>query len=57
MAPLGPRFVFPFTYGYRLVWPAGRELTRPMRLFRTWMLAERDVYLEEASALLGREIR
>lgn len=52
-APLGPAFVNQLTYGYRLVWPAGKTLTRPMRNFRDWILVERDTFLEQASDLLG----
>jgi LysR family glycine cleavage system transcriptional activator len=53
VAPLGSDFVTQFSFGYRLVWPAGRTLTRPMRNFRDWILEERDTFLEQASVLLG----
>lgn len=53
VAPLGPRFVAQFSYGYRLVWPAGRSLSRPMWRFRNWILEERDAYVAEASTMLG----
>jgi len=56
VAPLGPELVAQFSYGYRLVWPAGRALTRPMRLFRRWILGEREDFLKEASRLLGCEL-
>ena len=56
VAPLGPDFVRPYSYGYRLVWPAGRALTRPMRLFRDWLMEERGTYLQTASKLLGVEL-
>jgi len=57
VAPLGPEFVNQFSFGYRLVWPSGRTLTRAMRDFRTWVLAERDVFIREASQLLGVKLR
>jgi len=53
VAPLGPGFVNQFSFGYRLVWPSGRTLTRAMRDFRKWALDERDVFIREASELLG----
>ena len=56
VAPLGKTFVTRFSFGYRLVWPAGRTMTRAMRSFRTWVLAERDVFLREASDLVGVEL-
>ena len=56
VAPLGPEFVRPLSYGYRLVWPAGRTMTRPMRQFRDWLLTERDLYLQKASEMLGTEL-
>ena len=57
VAPLGPAFVTQYTYGYRLVWPAGRALTRPMRRFRTWVLQERDKFVAQASELLGVQLK
>jgi len=56
VAPLGANFVTQFTYGYRLVWPAGRTLTQPMRSFRRWVLEERDAFVSRASELLGVEL-
>lgn len=56
VAPLGPSFVYAFSYGYRLVWPEGRELTRPLRVFRDFMEAERELYLAAASRALGVEL-
>ena len=56
VAPMGPEFVRPLSYGYRLVWPAGRTLTRPMRHFKNWLLEERDSYLKTASQMLGVEL-
>lgn len=57
VAPMGPNFVYPFSYGYRLVWPSGRTLTRPMRLFRDWLMEERDDYLNTASEILDLSLR
>jgi len=56
VAPLGPELVAPFSYGYRLVWPAGRVMTRPMRYFRKWMVVARDKFVRDASDLLGCEL-
>ena len=56
IAPLGPAFVIQYTFGYRLMWPAGRSLTRPMRNFRDWLLEERDAFLEQASDVLGVDL-
>lgn len=56
VAPLGPDFVHSFSFGYRLVWPAGRSLTRPMLLFQDWLLEERDTYLKMASEILGKTL-
>lgn len=56
VAPFGPDFVRPYSFGYRLVWPAGRSLTRPMRQFRDWMIDERDSYLRRASEILGVDL-
>jgi len=53
VAPMGPDLVAQFSYDYRLVWPVGRTLTRPMRYFRTWVLVERDKLIRDASELLG----
>ena len=55
VAPMGPELVNRFSYRYRLVWPAGRTLTRPMRDFRRWILAESDKFAKDASELLGVE--
>jgi len=57
IAPMGPDFVSQFSYGYRLVWPAGRQLTHPMRAFRSWILTERDKFIREASRLLGCNLK
>ena len=57
VARLGPRFVRQYNNGYRLVWPSGRTLTRPMQKFREWVLEERDDYITQASALLGVKLR
>lgn len=57
VAPLGPEFVYPFSFGYRLVWPEGRALTRPMRVFRDWMKDECDLYLDTASKALNVDLR
>ena len=56
IAPLGPNLVTHLSYGYRLGWPAGRRLTRPMKLFHDWLLDECDTYLKEASEILGLEL-
>lgn len=56
VAPLGPDYVMQFTYGYRLVWPAGRSPTRAMRLFRTWLLDVHKEFIDEASVLLGVQL-
>lgn len=56
VAPLGPRLHTRYTYGYKLVWSAGRSLTPAMRSFRDWMLDERQSFLAEASALVGLEL-
>ncbi len=57
VAPLGPDFVRHYTFGYRLVWPAGKTLTRPMKQFHNWLLAEKDIMLADASRVLGVELR
>ncbi|WP_164871781.1 LysR substrate-binding domain-containing protein [Solirhodobacter olei] len=56
VAPLGPDFIVQYSYGFRLVWPAGRTMSRPMRNFLRWILLERDRFLGEASNLLGVEL-
>ncbi len=56
VAPLGPRLHTRYTYGYRLVWSAGRSLTPAMRRFREWMRDERRDFLAVASALVGVEL-
>jgi len=53
VAPLGPAFVTPFSYGYRLVWPAGRSLRGPMRDFRSWLNEEVDRYLIDVWHVVG----
>ena len=57
VAPLGPKYVTQFSYGYRLVWPAGRTLTRPMRQFREWLLEEMADFVREASQLLDVQFK
>lgn len=56
VAPLGPDFVRPFSYGYRLVWPAGRQLRGARAAFRNWIGEEMRIYLDRASRLLGRDL-
>lgn len=56
VAPLGPDFVRPFSYGYRLVWPAGHQLRGAQAAFRKWIKEEMQVYLKQASLLLGKEL-
>ena len=56
VAPLGPDFITEFTYGYRLVWPAGRSLSRHMRQFSDWLLEENETRLNTASQLLGLKL-
>ena len=56
VAPLGPDFVRPFSYGYRLVWPAGRQLRGAQAAFRGWIKEEMQEYLRQASQLLGKEL-
>lgn len=53
VAPLGPRVIIPQSYRYRLVWAAARRPNRALRNFRNWISRESEVYLAEASALLG----
>lgn len=57
VAPLGPRLYTVYTFHYTLVWSAGRSLTPAMRGFRDWILTERDVFLAEASELVGLKLR
>lgn len=57
VAPLGPRFVTQYSYGYRLVWPAGRRLSPAAQTFRKWVLVERDHFITKASAMLGVELQ
>ncbi|MGI9370971.1 MAG: LysR substrate-binding domain-containing protein [Hyphomicrobiales bacterium] len=57
VAPLGPSFVTQYTYGHRLVWAAGRNLTNPMRKFRSWVLREQDKFIVQASELLGVDLK
>lgn len=57
VAPLGPEYVMQFTYGYRLVWPAGRSQSPAMRNFRKWLLAVHQEFINEASSLLGVQLR
>ena len=52
IAPLGPRRTGQLTYGYRLVWPAGRTLTMPVRRFHDWVRAECEALIREASEIL-----
>ena len=56
IAPLGGWAIRPSSYKYRVVWPAGRSLSRPMWAFRDWMATERDQFVGEVSRLLGVEI-
>ena len=56
VAPFGPGFVFPSTYRYRLIRPAGRSLTRAMRQFQTWIKQERDLLLADAKTVLGIDL-
>jgi LysR family glycine cleavage system transcriptional activator len=56
VAPLGPNYVTEFAFGYRLVWPAGRSVTRPMQKFIKWVLEEREKFLAQASELLGVQL-
>lgn len=56
VAPLGSRLYTSYSYPYSLVWSAGRSMTPAMRSFRDWIMAERQTFLAEASALLGVEL-
>ncbi|MCT8330349.1 LysR substrate-binding domain-containing protein [Albidovulum sediminis] len=56
VAPLGPRLYTKYSFPYALVWSAGRSLTPAMRSFRGWILREREVFLREASELVGVEL-
>lgn len=57
VAPLGPDFVTHFSFGYRLVWPSGKTLKKPMRQFREWLLEENSDYKTKASELLGVKLQ
>lgn len=57
VAPLGPRCYTPYSHSYTLVWSAGRSMTPAMRNFRTWLLQERDLFVRDASGLLGVELQ
>ena len=56
VAPLGSRLYTSYTHPYSLVWSASRSLTPAMRSFRNWMQSEREVFLTEASQIVGVEL-